>query len=229
MIDRGLDKGFNKVAGRDVDYATLRAQHMDADVPCDLDGILRAFLHPLHLRHHRQAQGRAARHRRLCRGAGRVDEAHLHRLRGRDHVLHLGHRLGGRAQLHHLRPADRRHGDGHVRRHADPSRRRHLVADRREVQGQRDVLGADRDARAEEAGSGLPAQVRPVEPQAPVPRRRAARPADPRVDHGRTQAAGDRQLLADRNRLADAVHRARRRGHQDQVRHAQLPGVSATT
>jgi propionyl-CoA synthetase len=35
MIDRGLDKGFNKVAGRDVDYATLRAEHMNADVPCE--------------------------------------------------------------------------------------------------------------------------------------------------------------------------------------------------
>jgi len=34
MVDRGLDKEFNKVAGRDVDYATLRAQHMNADVPC---------------------------------------------------------------------------------------------------------------------------------------------------------------------------------------------------
>jgi propionyl-CoA synthetase len=34
MVDRGLDKEFAKVAGRDVDYATLRAQHMDADVPC---------------------------------------------------------------------------------------------------------------------------------------------------------------------------------------------------
>ena len=33
MIDRGLDKEFNKVAGRDVDYATLRAQFMDAEVP----------------------------------------------------------------------------------------------------------------------------------------------------------------------------------------------------
>ncbi|HET6718792.1 MAG TPA: AMP-binding protein, partial [Rhodocyclaceae bacterium] len=33
MIDRGLDKAFNKVAGRDVDYATLRAKHMDANVP----------------------------------------------------------------------------------------------------------------------------------------------------------------------------------------------------
>ncbi|MBI4740812.1 MAG: propionate--CoA ligase [Betaproteobacteria bacterium] len=33
MIDRGLDKGFNKVEGRDVDYATLRAQFIDAEVP----------------------------------------------------------------------------------------------------------------------------------------------------------------------------------------------------
>jgi len=35
MIDRGLDKEFAKVEGRDVDYATLRAEHMDADVPCE--------------------------------------------------------------------------------------------------------------------------------------------------------------------------------------------------
>ena len=33
MVDRGLDKNFNKVEGRDVDYATLREQFMDADVP----------------------------------------------------------------------------------------------------------------------------------------------------------------------------------------------------
>ena len=35
MIDRGLDKDWPKVAGRDVDYATLRAQYMDAAVPCE--------------------------------------------------------------------------------------------------------------------------------------------------------------------------------------------------
>jgi propionyl-CoA synthetase len=35
MIDRGLDKDYPKVAGRDADYATLRSQHMDADVPCE--------------------------------------------------------------------------------------------------------------------------------------------------------------------------------------------------
>ncbi len=35
MIDRGLDKGFNKVAGRDADYATLREQFIDAKVECE--------------------------------------------------------------------------------------------------------------------------------------------------------------------------------------------------
>ena len=35
MIDRGLDKGWPRVAGRDVDYAELRAQHMNAEVPCE--------------------------------------------------------------------------------------------------------------------------------------------------------------------------------------------------
>ena len=33
MVDRGLDKEMNVVAGRDVDYGTLRAKHMDAQVP----------------------------------------------------------------------------------------------------------------------------------------------------------------------------------------------------
>jgi len=35
MIDRGLDKGFSKVAGRDVDYAEMRAKNLDANVPCE--------------------------------------------------------------------------------------------------------------------------------------------------------------------------------------------------
>jgi propionyl-CoA synthetase len=35
IVNRGLDKGMNVVAGRDVDYATLRAQHLDATVPCE--------------------------------------------------------------------------------------------------------------------------------------------------------------------------------------------------
>ncbi|QWT18520.1 propionate--CoA ligase [Bacillus sp. NP157] len=33
VVDRGLDKAMQRVASRDVDYATLREQHLDADVP----------------------------------------------------------------------------------------------------------------------------------------------------------------------------------------------------
>jgi len=33
IVDRGLDKGFPRVEGRDVDYGELRAKHMDAKVP----------------------------------------------------------------------------------------------------------------------------------------------------------------------------------------------------
>jgi propionyl-CoA synthetase len=34
IVNRGLDREMAVVAGRDLDYATLRAQHMDAQVPC---------------------------------------------------------------------------------------------------------------------------------------------------------------------------------------------------
>lgn len=33
IVNRGLDKDLTLIEGRDVDYATLRAQHMDAEVP----------------------------------------------------------------------------------------------------------------------------------------------------------------------------------------------------
>ncbi len=35
ICDRGLDREMPRVAGRDLDYATLRAQHMNAQVPCE--------------------------------------------------------------------------------------------------------------------------------------------------------------------------------------------------
>lgn len=35
IVDRGLDKNFPRTAGRDMDYAALRAQHMDATVPVE--------------------------------------------------------------------------------------------------------------------------------------------------------------------------------------------------
>jgi propionyl-CoA synthetase len=35
IVNRGLDKDMAVTAGRDLDYAALRAQHMDAQVPCE--------------------------------------------------------------------------------------------------------------------------------------------------------------------------------------------------
>jgi propionyl-CoA synthetase len=35
IVNRGLDKAMAVVPGRDLDYATLRARHMDAKVPCE--------------------------------------------------------------------------------------------------------------------------------------------------------------------------------------------------
>ncbi len=34
LVNRGLDAGMTRVAGRDLDWAELRKQHMDAQVPC---------------------------------------------------------------------------------------------------------------------------------------------------------------------------------------------------
>ena len=111
--------------------------------------------------------------------------------------------------LHHLRAADRRHDDDHVRGHADPSRRRHLVEDRAGLQGDGDVLGADRDPRAEEAGSGVPEEVRPVEPAGICSSPASRSTSRPTLDLRGAGQAGDRPLLADRDRLADPHRRAR--------------------
>ncbi|MET0346195.1 MAG: propionate--CoA ligase [Casimicrobiaceae bacterium] len=35
IVDRGLDRDMARIAGRDHDYATLRAAHFDASVPCE--------------------------------------------------------------------------------------------------------------------------------------------------------------------------------------------------
>ena len=124
--------------------------------------IERGVLRAVHLGHHRQAQGRAARRGRLCGGAGLVDAIHVLRQARRDLFCHLRYRLGGRPLVYRLRPPDRRHGDHPVRRLADPPRCGHLVEHRRKVQGHAHVLGADGDPRAAQASGRTDAQIRSV-------------------------------------------------------------------
>ena len=65
----------------------------------------RPALHPLHLRHHREAEGRGPRRRRLRRGAELVDAQRLRRRRRADDLHRVRRRLGRRPLLHRLRAA----------------------------------------------------------------------------------------------------------------------------
>ena len=66
----------------------------------------RSALYPLHLGHHRHPEGRGARQWRASGRAEMVDVQSLRRQARRGLVVRLRHRLGGRPQLHRLRPAD---------------------------------------------------------------------------------------------------------------------------
>ncbi len=193
--------------------------------PGDLGRVDAPVVHPLHLGHDREAQGRAARHRRLRGRAGRVDAPHLRRAPGRDLLLDLGHRLGRRPLVHRLRPAAERHGHRGLRGHADPSGSGHLVEDRAGPPRERHVHRADGAARAEEAGPGVPRQVRPRVAAPPVPRRRAARRADGALDRRGAGQADLRPLLADRDRLGHPRAGARGRAAAGQVRQPELRGL----
>ena len=95
-----------------------------------------------------------------------------------------------------------------------------------EAQGDGDVQLADRDPRAEEAGPGVPEAARPVERCAYL--FLAGEPLDEPTARWIADALGvadHRQLLADRDRLADPVGAAGRRGHAAQVRQPVVPGL----
>ncbi len=107
-------------------------------------------VHPLHLRLHRQAQGRAALHRRLP-AVGHPDDEVGVRLKpiGR-FLVHRRRRLGDRPHLHHLRAAGGRRDRNRVRGRADLSRRRALLEDDPGPQGQRLLHRADGDPLADQ-------------------------------------------------------------------------------
>ena len=97
-----------------------------ARTPCVAGGRHRPALHPLHVGHHREAEGRGARQRRPRRGAALEHAQHLRHPPRRGVLGRLRRRLGRRPQLHRLRPAAHRLHDDPVRgqagRHARPGR-----------------------------------------------------------------------------------------------------------
>ncbi len=120
LVDRGLAP-MPRVAGRDVDFAELRRQHLETTVECNwLDSTATSYT--------LYTSGTTGNPKGVQRDTGGYAVALAASVRhifcgraGRDLLLDQRHRLGRRPQLHRLRPADRRHGDDHVRGAADPS------------------------------------------------------------------------------------------------------------
>ena len=135
IVNRGLDPAMKTVAGRDLDYATLRARHLDAKVPCEwLESSEPSYI--------LYTSGTTGKPKGVQRDTGGYAVALASSMRRifcvdarRDDVHDERHRLGRRALVHHLRPADQRLDDDHVRGAADPSRPVDLVEDRRRQQG----------------------------------------------------------------------------------------------
>jgi propionyl-CoA synthetase len=213
-----------RTPGRDLDYAELRAAHMERAGAGRVAGVERA----VYILYTSGTTGKPKGVQRDTGGYAVALAASMKHIYcgepGRDHVHHLRHRLGGRPFLHRLRPLI--HGMTTILYEGLPIRpdAGHLVEDRAGQQGERDVLLADRGARAEEAGSGIHDQARPRIAQRICSSRASRWTSRPTLDQRGARQAGDRPLLADRDRLADPVRGAGRGADAGQVRQ---PGVSA--
>ncbi len=147
-------------------------------------------LHPLHERHHREAQGDLPHERRLPH-PGRLHELGRPRRPPRDRrlLVHRRRRLGHRPQLHRLRAAGQRRDPADVRGHPRHPAPGPLVGAHREVQGLDPLHGAHRHPHLHEVGRRHPGEVRPV--VGARPRRRSGSRSTPRRGSGtgRTSAA----------------------------------------
>ena len=144
MLDRAIEIATNKperciilqrpqapatLGERDVDWNDATGRREACGVRFRAGD--RPALHPLHVRHHGQAEGRRARQRRARGRACLEHGCHLRHRPGRRVVGRVRRRLGRRSLLHRLRPAVHRRDLGAVRGQAGghPRRRRLLASD----------------------------------------------------------------------------------------------------
>ncbi len=160
-------------------------------------------VHPLHIRLHRQAEGRAAHHRRLLRLHLDHASVRVRLSRGRHLLVHRRCGLGDRPQLHRLWPAFERRHHADVRRRAELSDHVAILGGLRQAQRQHVLHRADRDPRAD-AGRRRPGKEGLARFAASArQRRRADQPGGLGVvsSRGRRRPLPDRRyLVADRDR-----------------------------
>ena len=181
---------------RDVWYHEAAAV-VTAECPCDRDERRGPAVHPLHLGLDRQAEGRAAHHRRLLRL--HLDHPPVRvRLSRRRHLLvHRRRRLGDGPQLHRLRPARERRDHADVRGRAELSDQLPVLGGDRQAQGQHLLHRADRDPRAD-AGRRRPGDEDLAHVAAAARHRRRA---DQSGSLGVVSPRGRRRPLPDRRHL----------------------------
>ena len=182
----------------------------------------RSALHPLHVRHDWDAEGRRPGQRRSCGRPPLEHGGHLRHASRRGVLGGVRPRLGGRTLLHRLRtpPGRLYHGSlrGKAGRNARP--RRVLARDRgAPSQGplhRPDGLSRDQEGRS---GRHLPRRPRSRRVRLSVPGGRAPRPRYVPLGIAAPRRVRDRPLVADRERLADGgeLHRDRAAARESRV------------
>ena len=153
-------------AGRDVWWHERMAEAGDVCPAEQLDAE-HPLLIPLHLRYHREAEGRGSHHRRLHGAHVRHQQVGF-RPQGRGHLLlYRRHRLGHRPQLFGVRNPRQRRDVGDVRGRPQLSGPRPSLADHRQVRCQHLLHRADRDSLVHQVGQRASSQV-PLRSSAPA-------------------------------------------------------------
>ena len=191
-------------------------------------------VHPLHLGHHREAQGHRAHHRRLPRSGAHLTTKYVFDLKRRRRLLvHRRHRLGHRAQLRRLRPALQRRHRGDVRGRARPSAAR--TASGRSSRSTRSPSSTRRPPRSAPSCAGATSR-----PTATISRSlrllgTVGEPINPEAWMWYHEVIGGercpdrRHLVADRDRRHHDHAAARRHRRQARLRAARRCPASAPT
>jgi acetyl-CoA synthetase len=176
VVLRRTEQDVPMTEGRDVWWHDVVPQQ-SAECEPEADGLGGPPLPPLHVGHHREAEGHHAHDRRVP-DAGRVHAQGGVRSPSRHRrVLVRGRRrLGHRPLLHRVRPSREPGDERHVRGRARLPRQGPALVDHRQVRRDDPLHRTHCHPHLHEVGHGVPRASRPVVAEAPRVRRRADQP-----------------------------------------------------